>query len=431
MPAAFLCLGWIMKYRLFASLAAATLLSACVTNSMTGRSQLSLVSEKSAIAQSISAYNSMVGELGKKGKISHDHAITKRVEDITNRLITQAIQYRPETREWSWSMQVIEDPKTVNAFCMAGGKMALYTGLLEKIKPSDDELAQVIGHEIAHALAGHSAEKMSVAMASNIGVAVLAVAAGRNDAQRRGLYNAGALGALAFINLPNSRDAETEADKLGIELAARAGYDPKAAVTLWQKMMAESKSTSRNDFLSTHPAPVKRIEALAALEAPMAEILHESQASRSKPPRNWLAGGNNERLISDEHGTVEAAQPKAAMAFYTPEFAAFQKGQTQLTCESSCATGFVLKQGGLKESYDKKDWRTLAQDVTKLNYKLDLTYFYLARAAQGLGFVPAAKKYQEEAKRLSTTEDFACARKTLAGCSGIDVGKEASTPAQQ
>lgn len=413
-----------MKFRFIASLSAAALLSACVTNPMTGRSQLSLVSEKSAIAQSVSAYNQMVGELGKKGQISHDPALTKRVEDITNRLITQAIQYRPETREWSWSMQVIEEPKTVNAFCMAGGKMAIYTGLLEKIKPTDDELAQVIGHEIAHALAGHSAEKMSVSMASNIGVAVLAVAAGRNDAQRRGLYNAGALGAMAFINLPNSRDAETEADKLGIELAARAGYQPKAAVSLWKKMMAESHNDSRNDFLSTHPAPVKRIEALAALEGPMAEILQESQASRAKPPRNWLAGGSNERLISDQHGTVEEAQPKAAMAFYTPELAAFRKGETHLSCEGACAAAFVFKQSGLKASYDKQDWRELAQDVIKLNYRLDLTYFYLAKAAQGMGFAPAARRYQDEARKLNGSEDFACAQKAVGGCSGLDVGKE-------
>lgn len=414
----------IMKSYVLLPLLSLALLSACTTNPMTGRSQLSLVSEKSAITQSASAYSQMVGEMAKKGQISRDPVLTKRVEDITNRLITQAMLYRPETRQWAWSMQVIDDPKTVNAFCMAGGKMAIYTGLIEKIKTTDDELAQVIGHEIAHALAGHTAEKMSVAMATNVGVAVIAVAAGQNNRQRQDLYNAGAVAAMAAITLPNSRDAETEADKLGIELAARAGYDPKAAVTLWQKMMAESKDRSRNDFLSTHPAPAKRIDFLASLEGPMTEILQDSRASRSAPPRNWLTGGSNERLLADQQGSVEQAQPASPLAFYTPEFAAFQKGETQLSCESSCAPLFFLKQGGFKESHDKKDWRTLAQDVIKLNYKLDLNYLYLSRAAQGLGFMPAANKYLQEARRLSSTEDFACAKKTLGGCSGIDVGKE-------
>jgi predicted Zn-dependent protease len=138
--------------------------------------------------------------------------------------------------------------------------MALYTGLVEKIKPSDDELAQVLGHEIAHALAKHSAEKMSVAMASQIGVMAVGVAT-KSD----GLLLTGAsLAAALAVQMPNSRAAESEADRIGIELAAKAGYDPRAAVTLWQKM-AKVGGKGPPQFLSTHPAPGNREKNLSSL----------------------------------------------------------------------------------------------------------------------------------------------------------------------
>jgi predicted Zn-dependent protease len=175
-------------------------------------------------------------------------------------LIAQAIKMRPETRDWEWSIKIIDDPETVNAWAMAGGKMALYSGLIAKIKPSDDELAQVLGHEIAHALAKHSAEKMSVAMASSIGVMAVGVAT-----KGEGLALSGAaLAAALAVQKPNSRAAETEADRIGIELAAKAGYDPRAAITLWQKM-AKVGGKGPPEFLSTHPAPENREKTLASL----------------------------------------------------------------------------------------------------------------------------------------------------------------------
>jgi len=137
------------------------LIVACAT-SPTGRRQLMLVSEESAIAASRQAYVEMLKPYAQKGKIDNNPALKDRVNKITGRLIAQAIKMRPETKDWDWSIKIIDDPETVNAWAMAGGKMALYTGLVEKIKPTDDELAQVLGHEIAHALAKHSAEKMSV-----------------------------------------------------------------------------------------------------------------------------------------------------------------------------------------------------------------------------------------------------------------------------
>jgi len=235
------------------------LIVACAT-SPTGRRQLMLVSEESAIAASRQAYVEMLKPYAQKGKIDNNPALKDRVNKITGRLIAQAIKMRPETKDWDWSIKIIDDPETVNAWAMAGGKMALYTGLVEKIKPTDDELAQVLGHEIAHALAKHSAEKMSVAMASSIGVVAVGVAA-----DRKGLALTGAaLAAALAVQKPNSRAAESEADHIGIELAAKAGYDPHAAVTLWQKM-AKVGGKGPPEFLSTHPAPENREKKLAAL----------------------------------------------------------------------------------------------------------------------------------------------------------------------
>jgi predicted Zn-dependent protease len=250
--------------RLLVLLLISSLLAGCAT-SPTGRRQLMLVSESSAIASSKEAYVSTVKELDAAGKIEEDPAINTRVKTITGRLITEAIKMRPDTANWEWSVVVIDDPEMVNAWCMAGGRMAIYTGLLEQVEPTDDELAQVMGHEISHALAKHTAEKMSVQIATSVGVAVVGIASDNTGVALTGA----ALTAMLAVNLPNSRAAEKEADRIGIELAARAGYDPAAAATLWQKMGATSKS-SIPQFLSTHPAPENRQEKLAKLESKMA-----------------------------------------------------------------------------------------------------------------------------------------------------------------
>ena len=236
----------------------ATLLAGCTT-SMTGRRQLMLVSEQEAISASKQQYLQTMSKLGSEGKLVTDPKLLKRVDTITGRLIAQAIILRPATQKWEWSVQVIDDPKTVNAWCMAGGRMALYTGLIQKVDPTDDELAQVMGHEISHALANHTAERMSVAMASQLG----ALAVGVASDSAAGMAAAQTAAAVA-ITLPNSRASETEADRIGIELAAKAGYDPRAAATLWQKM-AKAGGNGPPQFLSTHPAPGNRQATLSAL----------------------------------------------------------------------------------------------------------------------------------------------------------------------
>ena len=244
----------------FAILALISLLLISCATSPTGRRQLMLVSEDSAISASKEAYAQTLKPLSEEGKVDNDLVLKKRVTEITERLVAQAVQTRPATAQWEWSIKVIDDPEVVNAWCMAGGKMAIYTGLIEKVQTTDDEIAQVMGHEIAHALANHQAEKMSVSMATSAGVAAAGIAS-----DRPGLAMSGAaVAAMLAVKLPNSRTAETEADRIGIELAAKAGYDPRAAVTLWEKM-ARVGGSHPPQFLSTHPAPQNRKQTLGAL----------------------------------------------------------------------------------------------------------------------------------------------------------------------
>jgi len=240
-------------------LVTSALISACARAPVTGRQQLLLISESQAIQQSESAYLKMLEKPSGDGKLDSDLELKARVENITGRIITEAIRFRPETASWKWSIHVIDDPKVVNAWAMAGGRMALYSGLVKKIKPTDDELAQVLGHEIAHALAKHTAEKMSVALATNLTIAAFSITQKNENALA--LQGVSLAAALA-INLPNSRTAETEADRIGIELAARAGYNPKAAVSLWKKMAKVGGGGQGFEFLSTHPTTNNRINTL-------------------------------------------------------------------------------------------------------------------------------------------------------------------------
>ncbi len=263
------------KHLLFLlSLILLSLTSGCA-QSPTGRNQLMLVSPETAISASKEAYINTITPLAAEGKIDNNRLTTGRVQKITGRLVHEAIEMYPYTEAWEWTIKVIDDPEVVNAWCMAGGKMALYSGLLIKIKPTDDELAQVLAHEIGHAVSHHTAEKMSVSMAYNVGLMTMAIALGGED--YAGLALAGAVVAANLaIQLPNSREAEEEADRIGIELAARAGYDPRAAVTLWQKM-GVIDGTRVPEFLSTHPAPANRQETLNRLGPEMMPYYREQK----------------------------------------------------------------------------------------------------------------------------------------------------------
>ena len=249
------------------ALLAATL-AGCQENPVSGRKQLVLVSEEQAQASSAQAYATTLSEAQKKGKLSTDAALNARVKRITDRLIVQAGGMYAPSRSWKWSVAVINEP-TLNAWCMPGGKMAIYTGIIDKLKLSDDEIAQIMGHEIAHALLGHGRERMSRALAMQGGMVLGSIVAGQDLS---------ALGPVADIalTLPNSRAGESEADRYGIELAARAGFDPHAAVRLWEKMSAAS-GNGPPQFLSTHPSPDNRIQALNALVPQMMPIYEKSR----------------------------------------------------------------------------------------------------------------------------------------------------------
>lgn len=262
----------------------ALLVAACAT-SPTGRKQLMLVSEDQAISSSRQAYAQEMGKYQKEGKLVTDPQVLKRVRVITERLVAQAVKTRPDSADWQWSVQVIDDPKTVNAWCMAGGRMAIYTGLIKQVDPTDDELAQVMGHEIAHALANHTAERMSTAMAANAGI----IAAGLLSDKPGQTMALAAAAATVAIKLPNSRASENEADQIGIELAAKAGYDPRAAVTLWQKM-AKVGGSAPPEFMSTHPSDATRQQRLGALAPKMMPYYEASGARPTYVVRMGAAG---------------------------------------------------------------------------------------------------------------------------------------------
>ena len=186
-----------------------------------------LIPEQVAIQASLEAYTAELRPFAQRGRLDSDPVLLRKAEHIAGRLVAQAVAMRPDTQAWDWSIRILDDPEQINAWAMVGDRMGPYTGLVYQLETSEDELAQVLGHEIAHALARHGVEKMSVALASGAAVAALHKATG--DAQ---LTTTAAAAALLAIRLPNSREMEAEADRIGIELAARAGYDPHAAVTL-------------------------------------------------------------------------------------------------------------------------------------------------------------------------------------------------------
>ncbi len=263
--------------RLLLILVTASLVVACAT-SPTGRRQLMLIDPDSAIVESKKAYLSTVSELDRENKLVDDPRLADKVQTITGRLVTEAIEMYPNSRGWEWSVAIIDDPETVNAWCMAGGRMAVYTGLFEKLGLTDDEFAQIMGHEISHALANHTAERMSRAMATTLGV--IAVGAASDNT---GVAMMGAAGAAKLaLELPNSRTAESEADRIGIELATRAGYDPDAAATLWQKM-AKVGGSGPPEFMSTHPAPANREAALAEVAPEMRRLNPGGQLAAVHP----------------------------------------------------------------------------------------------------------------------------------------------------
>lgn len=244
------------------TLAVLTGLSGCASTTNTGalagdRDQLLLVSNEQVLRSSAQTYNRMLQEAQAKGVLDTDSKQLNRLNRIANRLIPEVSIYRPDATRWDWEVHTIKSD-TVNAFVLPGGKIMFYTGILNnKLGLTDAEVAAIMAHEMAHALREHSRERMSSAIATQLTIGIAASEFGFTQGESQLANMLGDIG----VSRPHSRVQESEADVIGLELMARAGYNPQAAISLWQKMRRYD-STQVPQFLSTHPTDVNRIATL-------------------------------------------------------------------------------------------------------------------------------------------------------------------------
>lgn len=245
------------------------------------------VGEKSSLTRLVPAeqveqaggaqYRQMMREAAAQGALAPDgHPQLVRLRAIADRIVPLTESWNSRARQWRWEVNLIGSQQ-LNAFCMPGGKIAFYYGILEKLKLEDDEVAAIMGHEIAHALREHARERMAKTTATRLGASVLSSLLGLGNVGDAVLNMGGQLLTLKF-----SREDETEADLVGMELAARAGYNPAAGVSLWEKMGQASRGAPPQ-WLSTHPAGPTRINDIR-LNLPKVEGLYERAA---RPPRRF------------------------------------------------------------------------------------------------------------------------------------------------
>ena len=223
------------------------------------RKQRMLVSNEDVVAGAEQAYAQELQKARSTSSLNTDPALTARVRRVSERLIPVTGVFRPDAPGWKWEINTLKTDD-MNAYAMPGGKIMVYSGLVEKLKLTDAELAAVLGHEIAHALREHTRERVSRAYAQQLALAGVAVVTGAGSGA---LDLANEVASVTF-QLPHSREQEAEADVMGLELMARAGYDPHAAVRVWQKMMSAQQNGGPPEFLSTHPSPANRIAELQA-----------------------------------------------------------------------------------------------------------------------------------------------------------------------
>lgn len=235
------------------------------------RSQLMLVSEEEMEESANTSYAEVIAEAKKAGTLNVDKTVVARVNKVAKNLIAQTGTFREDALSWDWQINVITD-ETVNAWCMPGGKIVVYTGIIDSLSLTDAQLAAVLGHEIAHALREHSREQASSEAVKNAGLAVVSSVAGLSDTSSSLL----SLATQYTITLPFSRKHETEADHIGTELMARAGYDPNEAVNVWEKMNSLG-GTSIPEILSTHPSNDSRIKDLKVIVEKVYPLYEESK----------------------------------------------------------------------------------------------------------------------------------------------------------
>lgn len=244
---------WMKNLFLWVSLVSPLLLAACATIPVSGRRSFNIVPEDQELTLGVQAYKEVIGQ----AKVSPDSTATAMVRRVGERIAR--VSDRPD---YDWEYILIDDPKNQNAFCLPGGKVAVYSGILPVTK-TEAGLAVVLGHEIAHAIAKHGAERMSQNLLINLGGQTLEVALQKKPAETRQMViQAFGLGATIGAVLPFGRSQESEADRIGLIYMAKAGYDPQEALAFWKRMETASSGQSPPQFLSTHPSHETRIRDL-------------------------------------------------------------------------------------------------------------------------------------------------------------------------
>jgi len=267
----------ILRWLVVLLLACASL-TGCVLNPITGDRQLMLISADQEVQMGATAYQ----EFLKEAKVSSDAKAIARVQGIGKRIaaVADVEIAKAGLPPFQWEFTVVQDDETINAFCLPGGKVVFYTGIL-KLAADDAEVATVMGHEVAHAIARHGAERVSQGIIQQLGLEAVNLALGNSDpkvvASVQTAY--GVATNLAGI-LPFSRSQEMQADTLGLRLTAQAGYDPRAALAFWKRMEAQGGGQPM-EFLSTHPSHARRIE---NIEAQLPSVIPMYEESRKTGP---------------------------------------------------------------------------------------------------------------------------------------------------
>lgn len=254
------------NYSFYLSTLLVLVCSACATNPMTGKKTLNLVTNSELFPASFQQY----GQFLKENKVVQGTTDAKRVESIGIKIKEAAEKYlnsigqNQYLTDYRWEYKLIDD-KAVNAWCLPGGKIVVYTGILP-VTQNDAGLATVMAHEVSHALANHGAQRMSAAKLQGYGALGVAVATGGQSEQNRNLWQQlYGVGSQVGVMLPFSRAHESEADKIGLILMAIAGYNPQEAIAFWKRMSAQSGGQAQPEFMSTHPADATRVSNLQSL----------------------------------------------------------------------------------------------------------------------------------------------------------------------
>lgn len=247
------------------------------------RSRLLLLPKSTVENSSAQQYAQMMRAAAQKNALNTDASQLERLRRIARTLIPPAARFNEDSKRWRWEVNLISS-RQVNAFCMPGGKIAFFTGIIDALQATDDEVAVIMGHEVAHALLEHGRARMSKQVLKNVGISVAAAVLNLGQVSTTVLAQAADLA----VTLPFSRQHETDADLVGMELAARAGFDPGAAASVWRKMAklgGQSGKGQPPQFLSTHPAHASRIRDIEANLPRVMPLYESARKAKAMAPR--------------------------------------------------------------------------------------------------------------------------------------------------